>query len=53
MPDRDHDPTERLLDLIREAGHLIRGGGTEAERQLFFARKAALLAELDAEEGES
>jgi hypothetical protein len=53
MPDPDHDPTDRLLDLIREAGNLIRDGSTDQEREQFFTRKAALLAELDAEDDQS
>ena len=52
MPDPDHDPTERLLDLIREAGHLIRDGSTDEERERFFARRAALYAELDTRTGD-
>ena len=52
MPDHDHDPTERLLDLIREAGNLIREGSTDQEREQFFARRAALYAELDAQTGD-
>ena len=46
MPDHDHDPTERLLDLIRD-------GSTDQEREQFFARRAALYAELDAQTGET
>jgi hypothetical protein len=53
MPDPDHDPTDRLLDLIREASRLIRDGSTDEERERFFARRSALYAELDTRTGET
>jgi hypothetical protein len=53
LPEPDHDTTERLLDLIREASHLIRDGSTDQEREQFFAPRAALYAELDAQTGET